>query len=357
MARSYSTRQGGGGATTATAPTGRVPAAVGIAPQYPDPFDLAKLIPGINTAMPGIQSVASGINSFQSGELLTQMKDLFPTLTASLKQAGENIYDKLRGMVPLDVQHELQGNTAARSLMQGVPGSPFAGNEFGQALGMTSLDLQGKGLQELEGLTGNVRQNLTVNPYDISQNVPNVTDLYNVHASQAVANSAEQRRLEDLRIMREFYGDLGGSGGGGGGVTYSGGGGGGGLQPSRSAITYPNMQTPFTGSTDVPGFDRGGDRSLPWGAPAPYGNRPGVNPWTGLPIDQVRAGNMYMDQGQGPGEIYPGGYPASLSAGGAGGFGPAGGSGGAAGPFAGAGGVPFSFDGGMDFFGPMWDGG
>jgi hypothetical protein len=272
----------------------RLGSATGGGPQYPDPYELAKLIPDINLSMPGIQQVASGVNRFQQGELLGQFEDLFPGLKSSIGKAGDNIQSMLEGIVPMDVQRQLQGNTAARSLMQGVPGSQFAGNQFGEALGLTSLDLQGKGLQELMGLTGNVRQNLTVNPYDIGQNIPNLTDLYNVGASQETANAAERRRMEDLALMREFYGSVGGGNGGGGMSIIRGGGGAG---PSSAGANAAYMGSPW-GPPAFGGGDTRGTRD--------YGNQGGGGqPWSGFaPLNPYG----YQGYGGGGGSNYGGGF-------------------------------------------------
>lgn len=237
MARTFSGTVARRGSTTSTAP------------QFPDLNELARQIPNIGSAFPGIMDVAGDVNDFQQGELIKQLEKLFPTLQPSLKEAGGNILSMLEGIVPADVVKQLQSSSAAKAYGHGVPGSEFAANEFAEALGLTSLDLQQKGLSNLLGTTAGVRSNMTVNPYDIGQNIPTIKDLYNREASQAVADAAEKRRLQDLELAEKYFRMMrGGVGGSPQGATWSGGGGG----SSRGAtpVAPPMWTVPnFFGST------------------------------------------------------------------------------------------------------------
>lgn len=79
--------------------------------------------------------------------------DLFgasPTLRGNISQQGANTQSFLRGQIPQDVQDLVKNNAAQTSLFGGYGGSQVARNLTARDLGLTSLDLIGRGNQGLE---------------------------------------------------------------------------------------------------------------------------------------------------------------------------------------------------------------
>lgn len=69
-------------------------------------------------------------------------------------QGNELIGDYMSGVVPDDVSAEINRNSAARALSGGYGGSALQGNATARDLGLTSLDLQKFGLNQLPGFLG-----------------------------------------------------------------------------------------------------------------------------------------------------------------------------------------------------------
>lgn len=79
--------------------------------------------------------------------------DLFgqsPLLRRNITLQGNNTNQFLRGQIPLDVQTQVKNNAAQTSLFGGYGGSQVARNLTARDLGLTSLDLIGRGNQGLE---------------------------------------------------------------------------------------------------------------------------------------------------------------------------------------------------------------
>jgi hypothetical protein len=181
--------------------------ATGIAAQFPDLFNLARLIPGILPALPGIQDVAGQVNEFQQGEILDQVGAVDPNLLGAIGQEGRNIASLAQGLIPEDVLDVIQNQTAARNIGGfGGTAPDIIRNAQGRNLGLTSLDLQRQGAERLGAQSGNIRQNLTGPLFDIAQNIPNLESLFNASTSQALANAAERERQANLEIAQEAAG-------------------------------------------------------------------------------------------------------------------------------------------------------
>lgn len=173
--------------------------------QYPNVFELADLIPeGIAPALPGLEDLASKVNSFQQGQLSTELESFFPGLKSATATASQKVQDMLSGIVPDDVSAAITDNAAAKSLGAGVgTGGQFQGNLMARDLGRMSLDLINQGISSLGSLTGNIRQNMTVDPWDITQNIPNIGDLWNASSTVASQNIAERQSQRDIALANQ----------------------------------------------------------------------------------------------------------------------------------------------------------
>ena len=194
----------------------------GIAPQFPDIFEVAQMVPKGVELLPGMTELASGIEESALARRANIAEAAQPGITQQFATAGNQISQMLQGAVPQDVIDRLQSNVAARSLGAGVPGSGFAGSQFARTLGLTSLDMIGQGIGQLMGITPVQQGVFGVEPVDISADIPGTTDYFNQLLGQELSRSQVELALYGLDVSREGAGTGGATGGG-----TSGGGGGG----------------------------------------------------------------------------------------------------------------------------------
>jgi hypothetical protein len=137
--------------------------------------------------------------------------DLFgqsPTLRRNITQQGANTQSFLRGQIPADVQSLVKNNAAETSLFGGFGGSQMARNLTARDLGLTSLDLIGRGNQGLEQQFG-LAQRLSpyqsdtlsylMNPSQLQSNQTNENRYINQSANtNALAEAQSKNQLASL---------------------------------------------------------------------------------------------------------------------------------------------------------------
>ncbi len=144
-------------------------------------------------------------------------KDLYttsPTLKGNIAQQGANTTQFLQGIIPTDVQAQVQNHAAETSLYGGFGGSQMARNLTARDLGLTSLDLIDRGNQGLQQQLGYAQ---SLNPYQsdtlqylmtpaqlqsqaVQQNQFG-TGVYNTNQSN-YANIANQRATAIANLMK-----------------------------------------------------------------------------------------------------------------------------------------------------------
>lgn len=100
--------------------------------------------------LPAAQNLASSSNKFSRDQILQMMREVMPNYDKITASASANIESLLRGEIPADVQQSVQNTAAARALGGGTAGSGSARNLVARDLGLTSLQLTGKGLSAAE---------------------------------------------------------------------------------------------------------------------------------------------------------------------------------------------------------------
>lgn len=180
------------------------------------------------------------------------LEQSMPGFTSARNNALGTAEDYLAGQLPKDVQDQVQRNAAARALSGGYGGSPMHGNLVARDFGLTSLNLQDKGLSWLQALRG-------ISPAVSPQSAfnftgPNASDITNIRGnerSQMMAYKAQAAGVPGMtgafgNYLNQLGGGLTGAGtsmlGSGLGKT---GGGGGMTQPWMSGMA-PNGGTPGT---------------------------------------------------------------------------------------------------------------
>lgn len=136
-------------------------------PTIPDWFDISlgkeqtKAISANQASLPALENLASGVNSFNLSELTKSLETMIPGYNAITKGVTGNIESLMKGEIPKDVGDQIQQSDAVKALSGGYSGSSFHGNLLARDLGLTSLDLVGKGMSSAQswiGLMGQLTQ-------------------------------------------------------------------------------------------------------------------------------------------------------------------------------------------------------
>jgi hypothetical protein len=124
---------------------------------------------GANQASLGsIENLATGVNQFNQEQLTQLLNSIMPGWSGAAATAGKNIASELKGEIPTDVSQAIQSSDAAKALTGGFGGSGLAGNLTARDLGLTSLDLTGKGLSSLESWTGMIDKMFAPGEFNIA---------------------------------------------------------------------------------------------------------------------------------------------------------------------------------------------
>jgi len=167
-------------------------------PQLPDLQELAKLVPQGAEAVPGLEALATDVTGAMQRQQIGQMEAASPGITALFGDAFDVTGEMLAGIIPEDVQAQIQNDVAARALGAGAAGSGFGANQYARNLGLTSLDLINRGIGSLLQLTPATQQAFTVQNFDIGAEIPGLEALYTSQVNQEQAKAAtasEQAQL------------------------------------------------------------------------------------------------------------------------------------------------------------------
>lgn len=95
---------------------------------------------------PTSSAVAGRVNQFNQEQLDEILNQAIPGYGGIQKQRSAVVGSMLKGELPSDISDLVQSNAAARALGGGYSGSSLHGNLLARDLGLTSLDLMGRGL-------------------------------------------------------------------------------------------------------------------------------------------------------------------------------------------------------------------
>lgn len=130
-------------------------AAFGVGPKNPKVPDLPRVnqqqvmkdtVAANQAVLPEAQKLASSVNTFNQGEILKMLRAAIPGYDQMTEGAGGLINSQLKGEIPKDVSAQVQNSAAARALGGGYGGSGMHRNLMARDLGLTSLDLTQRGL-------------------------------------------------------------------------------------------------------------------------------------------------------------------------------------------------------------------
>ncbi len=105
-------------------------------------------------ALPGLEDLANQTNEFNVGQYQKRMGQLIPGYQGIMGGASDNLTNWLNGVLSPDVASQVRRNANVRAFGGGYAGSGMGDNLQARDLGLTSLDLQQKGLSSLPGFIG-----------------------------------------------------------------------------------------------------------------------------------------------------------------------------------------------------------
>ncbi|HEU4344058.1 MAG TPA: hypothetical protein VFU31_21090 [Candidatus Binatia bacterium] len=228
----------------------------------------------------------------------------FPGLEQSNAQLAQNIMSELSGELPPDVIAAIEDEAARFGITSGMPGSDLARRRGARNLGLSTLDLTRAGLQDYLNATAGISRTQTVDPALKAQ----------IAAHNALLNAAPDPAAAAAAMEASFRRglDIPGVRGGGGGISS--------FNPGMPNLSAPRGspagmgvpgQTPiYTGP--ISGTRAPDTGSLGFGAGAPFGSTPGVNPYTGMPIAQLPSNDIFSSDfggGGSPIQYYGTGEP------------------------------------------------
>lgn len=107
----------------------------------------AATISGNTAALPATIAQTSAINAAQFANIDKLLADATGGYYNRIKTSiGKNTADLVAGVIPQDVSNAVRTNAASRSLYGGFGGSGMGANLTARDLGLTSLDLIGRGI-------------------------------------------------------------------------------------------------------------------------------------------------------------------------------------------------------------------
>lgn len=126
--------------------------AYGGIPSVPSPTSTAAEAVGGNLAnLPGLTGLAEQVNKFNIGQAAQPYIMGLPNYEQMVGQSSKNIGSLLAGQIPTDVLSQMSQAAAERGINIGSAGSDNVNAALMRALGLTSLDLMGRGETELTG--------------------------------------------------------------------------------------------------------------------------------------------------------------------------------------------------------------
>lgn len=144
---------------------------------------------------PQAQAIARQNNTFNAEELNRLLETSMPGYADMQKSRIGSTQSMLRGELPDDVAKAIYRNSAAKSLEGGFAGSGSQRNLTARDLGLTSLDLIGKGQTYAGGIIGSTPM----------AKMTNAQDLLNIDP-QSVMNLRSKERSEKLNMLAQAAG-------------------------------------------------------------------------------------------------------------------------------------------------------
>lgn len=245
-------------------------------PQVPAPGATAATAIGSNIGNLGsLYNLAGGINQFNTAALQGGLASGLPGYAGMLGQSSSNILSNLKGQLPPDVINLIAQQGAERGIATGSPGSPNADAAYLRALGLTSLDLQGRGESQLTSAIGRTP---VAQPFNLASMLTSPEQQQEAAMAANLYGAAPVPSRAATAGIGAFESGLGAGGRAvGGSVNYGGGG-----------LGFGGPGDPFLDMYNAPDFGH-------YGGPALYGS--GADAAGGAPNAQAYQ-NWFAQAGQ-----------------------------------------------------------
>jgi len=246
---------------------------------------------GQSAVIPSMAETASMADALSNQAYQRGLSKIYPGLTSQIGQISNLASTYLSGIIPQDVQDQIQRATAQQAISGGYGATSGMGrNLTARDLGLTSLSLQQKGT-EMFGIGANAARALNPSFTPVSSLLFTPAQLlarqdqaayYNndIKNQQEIINSGNQMAMQGYKAAQGGSAMSGLGGGissitsalsklfGSGGLKFGGGGGAPGTSTGGgSDIGIPDDYTGNLSDYDVTGGSGGGSGSFDWGMP------------------------------------------------------------------------------------------
>lgn len=144
----------------------------GSGPDY-EPFDwtasVDKALAYNQRSLPEIEALATEVDRFNQQQKIAQLESVVPGYMQKQAKVGDIIGSELRGELPPDVLAQMQRSSAAYGVGSGTLGSEFSGYRGLRNLGLSSLELQNKGISAFDIWTRNTSAVATAPLFDVTK--------------------------------------------------------------------------------------------------------------------------------------------------------------------------------------------
>lgn len=228
-----------------------------------------------------LSALTDRINALTRGGQAASLAARIPNATGLEAESSANIGSELHGQLPADVLRQLQQQAAERGVATGSPGSPNSNAAYLRALGLTSLDLTGRGQADLSAA---LARNPAAPIFDPSTQLITPYQGASLGLQGGSLGLNYEEMLMQNRLNRERLAQAGMGRGGGGGQqrpeadpsAYV-------RQPfyADRAVNPPAMLSPYANTTATGNVLFGQDPTAAWLSSINYNPNFGAQPGTG----------------------------------------------------------------------------
>lgn len=209
--------------------------------------------------LPKLTELASLVNAASTEELMKAIEAQFPGYGELLNKSQEVISGQLSGELSPDIRRQLRNNAAERGISMGTSGSEFQVHDELRNLGLTSLDLQNRGMDSASRWMAMAQSRTQT--FDFTNMFVSTSEQIGLDERNAMNQFQRKLMKNKMNAMPDAWqlalanifdnieelgqsalggmmGGMGGGGGGGGMMSMMGGGGGGGGGSSPSTPQY-----------------------------------------------------------------------------------------------------------------------
>ena len=130
--------------------------------------ELVKAAQANKGALGSIQELAKESDKFSQEQLMARLREIVPDADKLLKNISKNIDSQVRGEIPDDVSAAVSRDSASRAFAGGYSGSQRAGALRTRDLGLTSLDMTQRGMDNATRWLQVARSTLSAPQFDVT---------------------------------------------------------------------------------------------------------------------------------------------------------------------------------------------